>query len=491
MAPNYRSLVPGGFFSSTPFDRTMPVSMRCNNPGAINGATWETRYPGYVDTVETTPGNKTTIFEAPEYGVAVWWELLRRYATAGVTTVGGIINRYGGGQDYSNYIRFVEQRTGFEEGHRISLDDDATLLAFGKAMFHYEAGRPTPLHDNQIVFGFRLARADGDLSREIEPETSLLAAGVTFDTHRATMDKAYAAPPIAALSADPFRTMASAILTTTVSAANVSITDVQKALTELGLLDPPADGHFGPVSRWALAEAIKPAGLDPPQEEEPISQTIWNAVRQAQPLPLNPGSDFAGNVVRAMQRGGYWINRHPDCFNIVYVEGMDVDGTPNQDRPNHFDSVRALIRVVDGVPKIVGAWEATTEPSKYWTEHPMNRLGAARIKFGQWKAWNNGQYHGFPALLQVSDITVYRDIRQEYKRYDPTYTGNFGIHNHQGYNYPRNDEGRSSAGCLVGRLNDGHREFMQLVQTDKRFVASNGYRFMVTVMPASQVVARA
>jgi hypothetical protein len=27
--------------------------------------------------VETTPGNKTTIFEAPEYGVAVWWELLR------------------------------------------------------------------------------------------------------------------------------------------------------------------------------------------------------------------------------------------------------------------------------------------------------------------------------------------------------------------------------------------------------------------------------
>ncbi|MDI4231494.1 hypothetical protein OZ411_01530 [Bradyrhizobium sp. Arg237L] len=159
-APNYRSLVPDGFFSSNPFDRTKPVPIRCNNPGAINGATWEERSPGYVDTVETTPGNKTTIFEAPEYGVAVWWELLRRYAASGVTTVGGIINRYGGGQDYSNYIRFVERKTGFEEGHKIPLDDDATLLAFGKAMFQYEAGRPTPLNDDQIVYGLRLARTD-------------------------------------------------------------------------------------------------------------------------------------------------------------------------------------------------------------------------------------------------------------------------------------------------------------------------------------------
>jgi hypothetical protein len=161
MTPNYRSLVPGGFFSSNPFDRTVPVSIRCNNPGAINGAIWEQRYPGYVDTVETTPGNKTTIFEAPEYGVAVWWELLRRYAASGLTTVGDIINQYGGGQDYSNYITFVEHKTGFQAGHRISLDDDATLSAFGKAMFQYEAGRPTPLNDNQIVFGLRLARADG------------------------------------------------------------------------------------------------------------------------------------------------------------------------------------------------------------------------------------------------------------------------------------------------------------------------------------------
>jgi 2-isopropylmalate synthase len=30
----YRNLVTGGFFSSNPLDRSVPVSIRCNNPGA-------------------------------------------------------------------------------------------------------------------------------------------------------------------------------------------------------------------------------------------------------------------------------------------------------------------------------------------------------------------------------------------------------------------------------------------------------------------------
>ncbi|SDE71964.1 Protein of unknown function [Bradyrhizobium brasilense] len=184
VAPNYRSLVPGGFFSSTPFDRTMKVSIRCNNPGAINGASWEKHYPGYVDTVETTPGNKTTIFEAPEYGVAVWWELLRRYAANGDKTVGGIINRYGGGQDYSNYVRFVARQTGYADDHAIPLDDDDVLLAFGKAMFHYEAGGPTPLSDAQIRYGLNLGRHDGIIPvAESEPHSPGTMRTVALQTH--------------------------------------------------------------------------------------------------------------------------------------------------------------------------------------------------------------------------------------------------------------------------------------------------------------------
>src|SRR5689334_3718666 len=175
MAVRYRSLVRGGYYSATPFDRTIPVSIRCNNPGAVNGAAWEKNYPGYVDTVETTPGNKTTIFEAPEYGVAVWWELLRRYAANGATTVGDIIQKYGGGQDYSAYIAFVTRKTGYTAKKAVALDDDDLLSAFGKAMFHYEAGRDTPLKDEQILYGLKLGRSRGREDKAGQPPAVLVS----------------------------------------------------------------------------------------------------------------------------------------------------------------------------------------------------------------------------------------------------------------------------------------------------------------------------
>jgi len=158
MAVRYRSLVDGGYFSSNPYVGGVPPAIRCNNPGALNEAAWQKQCPGYVDAVETTPGNRTTIFEAPEYGVAAWWELLRRYAAAGATTVGAVITKYGGGQDYSEYVQFVKQKTGYGEDDVVDLNSDQMLLAFGKAMFRYEAGKPTPLLDQQILYGLALAR---------------------------------------------------------------------------------------------------------------------------------------------------------------------------------------------------------------------------------------------------------------------------------------------------------------------------------------------
>jgi hypothetical protein len=139
-----------------------PVSIRMNNPGAINIASWVEAYPGFAGAVETTPGNKTVRFETPEHGVAAWWELMRRYGLAGVATVRGIIARYcGAGRTAAanDYIRSVSKQTGLAPGDRIDLYDDARLLPFAKAMFRHEAGVATPLSDAEIIRGFKLARA--------------------------------------------------------------------------------------------------------------------------------------------------------------------------------------------------------------------------------------------------------------------------------------------------------------------------------------------
>src|SRR5262245_2110411 len=239
--------------------------------------------------------------------------------------------------------------------------------------------------------------------------------------------------------------------------------DMQARLIAQGLIDPPADGILGPLSRWAMSE--------PP------------------PAPLMPGSDLPGRIVRAMLARGHFVARHRDLLNIVYVEGMDPDGTANDNAPNRFNDLRCLVRIVDGVPQLAGCWEATTEPSRHWTLDPMNPKGAARIAFGQYKAWALGRHRDHEALVQVADVTVCRDANRDFRRDgDARDTGLFGINQHWGYDLPRNDLGNSSAGCLVGRSTAGHREFMRLLKTDKRFLLSGGgYRFIATILPASEV----
>jgi hypothetical protein len=466
---NYRSLVPGGFFSSTPFDRTVPVSIRCNNPGAINGAAWEKKYPGYVDTVETTPGNKTTIFEAPENGVAVWWELLRRYAASGATTVGDIIKKYGGGQDYSAYIGFVSRKTGFSARKGVPLDDDDVLLVFGKAMFHYEAGRPTPLKDEQILYGLKLGRAKGKDDVAGQPPAVIVTENRTA---------AEAPTPLVPL----FPAEATALTLET----REGVRAIQSGLINCGYLDPPDDGGFGPVTKWALTEFANRVNL---QFKGQITAELQRALLKAQPLPLAPANDLAGKIVRAMQANGYWVARHPDCFNIVYIEGMNIDGSLNDNRNNVFNDLRVVLRVKEnGVPVIVGKWEATTEPSRKWTVTPMNADGAFHIKFGQYKAWIPGWYHTHQALRQAGEIEGYRDPDKTFKRdFRHPVKGEFGVHHHWGYDLSHDDMGGSSAGCLVGRSTEGHREFMSVVLGDPRHKANPNYRFMAAIMPAGDL----
>jgi hypothetical protein len=269
------------------------------------------------------------------------------------------------------------------------------------------------------------------------------------------------------------------------------LAEVQAALIRLGLLDPPIDRKFGPLSSWALAAFCTACELSPAQGFSPAIAAALLDPDVAARFPLVPGDDLAGRVVRAMQRQGYWFARHPACFNIVYNEGCGADGTPNRDAPNGFNDLRLVLGVDDeGVPETLGAWDAATVPGRNWTVSPEDPRGAARIAYGQYKAWAMGMHHAgaagaHPALVQVADISVHRDLDPGLqRRNDEVFTGLFGINQHWGYDVPVDDIRNASAGCLVGRAKTGHLQFMALIKQDIRFVANNAYRFMTTVMPA-------
>lgn len=258
---------------------------------------------------------------------------------------------------------------------------------------------------------------------------------------------------------------------------------VQTRLMELGYCDPPPDGNWGPGSEWAMRQVWLPwAGT----MTDAADLQLRNAI--AERIDLSRG-DLAARIVRAVQARGLWMCVQPEACNIVYVEGMDVDGTRNGNEPNQFNDIRTVIRFSHaGIPILAGCWEATTEPGRYWTEHPMDPGGAFRIKFGQYKAWSVGTHHTHEALVQVAPITGYRDKNRDAKRGgDQEVTGLFGVNQHWGYDFPRADLKNSSAGCLVGRSTSGHREFMALVKSDPRYRANGAYRFIATVLPAEEV----
>jgi hypothetical protein len=273
------------------------------------------------------------------------------------------------------------------------------------------------------------------------------------------------------------------------------VTELQTVLANNGLLDPPADGKFGQVSKWALGEAAQALNQG---GKTAIDAAFASSLLETATKPLFPiksTTDFAGKIVAHMTARNHWISRHPNCVNIIYVEGSKPDGTPNDNAANEFNDVRMVVRINPGTgePEIVGRWDATTEPGKFYTENPMPGVaGAARIGFGQYKSWAVGT-HGagggaHEALVQVADVTVFRDANRDYKRAgDLPDTGMFGINQHWGYNMSPTNVHNASAGCLVGRSTGGHVEFMKLVKGDRRYAQNNAYRFLTTIIDRKEL----
>ena len=262
---------------------------------------------------------------------------------------------------------------------------------------------------------------------------------------------------------------------------------LQEALLVHGYLDPPVDGIYGSVSNWALTEFCYRQGLS-------LGAGFTRDVAHALAAPANalPEIDtshgWQGRAVQHMLDQGHWICRHPACHNILYIEGLNADGTVNADAPNKFNDLRCVFSITsNGQPKFT-TWDGTTEPGTFWTVNPMNEDGAARIAFAQFKSWRVGIHKTHEALVQVRDVTVHRDLNQDYLRTnDETFSGLFGINQHWGYDLPKDDLGTSSAGCLVGRTKSGHRDFMRLIKSDPRYTAGRTYTFMSAIIPGDKI----
>lgn len=160
----FGSLVAGGFFSSQPNDHTMPRSIRTNNPGALNISQWQRSRNGFVGVTESdgsADSNRTTIYRTPEHGVASWWHLLAIiYGFSAKTSFRllELAQHYSGrasGPIVDNYVTGWLAKAGgkFDATTDISFSDAIQTRQLARAMFDFEAGKPSPLHDDQIDYG--------------------------------------------------------------------------------------------------------------------------------------------------------------------------------------------------------------------------------------------------------------------------------------------------------------------------------------------------
>lgn len=270
---------------------------------------------------------------------------------------------------------------------------------------------------------------------------------------------------------------------------------IQVRLIDLDLLHSMADGKFDAISEVALK---KFQGLMNCDEPEFLGAKTAEKLIETKPTDISKpllqlGNDLASRILKYMQAKRYQIDIGEQEYNIIYVEGMNIDGSLNDDAPNQFNDLRIVIEVINGIPKITGRWEGTTEPGSRATHNPVISSGAIRIKFGQYKSWRVG-IHGLgrasahEALVQVTPVSVHRDFNRDFKRTgDRVDTGLFGINQHWGFDFPKNDIKSTGAGSLIGRTKTGHKEFMQLVKQDSRFLLNRRYVFVTTIIPGDEV----
>lgn len=198
-----------------------------------------------------------------------------------------------------------------------------------------------------------------------------------------------------------------------------------------------------------------------------------------------------GKLLAFMAAKGYNIERTPGFINIVYVEGADAELTPNSDAPDMWND-RRIVFTFDtaGQVQVLMNVAATTEPGKFYTYNPMNKGGAGRIVFGQYRAWkmgfHGGAFRGHPALIQCKPIKVHRDFNRDFKRTGDRIGIASGLNQHGAKYGVRNKVplmvGKNSAGCLVGQVWDEHLQFIALCKSDPRFIADENFIFESTII---------
>ena len=176
--------------------------------------------------------------------------------------------------------------------------------------------------------------------------------------------------------------------------------------------------------------------------------------------------------MRLLKMKGYKVFDRPYELNIV---GIRKDNNV----PNKFDDTLYVFWKTDS-----GSWEGkyytiTTDPGTYWLKNPMQDLGAAILKEGQYEnAYKLGLHRGeYKALVQQKPVTIYRDYDRnailDFNNGRET-TGLYGINIHRSSATGTSQNvDKWSAGCQVFENGQDFANFIQLAEKHNSLYGNN------------------
>lgn len=179
------------------------------------------------------------------------------------------------------------------------------------------------------------------------------------------------------------------------------------------------------------------------------------------------------DIIRTAEKKGYTIDKRPFKLNLI---GVRNSAATDQKK---FDDQIAYFYYDNNGTLVGKVATATTDPSTYFLNQPMNPQGAAILQAGEYKdTWKIGLHRGsYKALVQSKPVTVIRDNdRNAYINYfAPTTTGLYGINIHRASLTKNNvtEIGRDSAGCQVFQNASDFNSMMGMAETSQSKYGNN------------------
>jgi len=190
-------------------------------------------------------------------------------------------------------------------------------------------------------------------------------------------------------------------------------------------------------------------------------------------------------ILAIMKSKGYKVFTRPYELNIVAFRSTE--------EPNKFDDPINVFYKDDQGQWILKQFQATTDAGTYYLLNPINNLGTAMLKEGQWiDSWKIGLHKGqYSALVQSKPVTTYRDYDRNavFDFGQKTSTGMYGINIHKA-GKDSSEVNNWSAGCQVFKRSSDFAEFMKMAEKQRSLYGNNFTYTLIDLREAKRTLRR-